>query len=306
MARSRRTKTTEDTRSYEVRIVGAKRVEFGDWYHVFLRATWSALLAFIAGAFLFLNLVFAWLYVVVGGVANARPHSLVDAFYFSVQTMGTIGYGAMYPASNGANVLVVAESVVSLIVTALATGLVFSKFARPIGRVAFSRYAAIAPMDGVPTLMIRVGNERRNSIVEAQARVAIMRTTRTIEGQVFYKMFDLILVRDRSQAVTRSWTVQHRIDEASPLFGATPESLKAEDAEILITLSGTDDTSYQPVHARRTYEQNEILWGARHADVLSETPDGNMILDVRRFHEMVITEPTATFPYPKAPGTQAP
>jgi inward rectifier potassium channel len=106
-------------------------------------------------------------------------------------------------------------------------------------------------------------------------------------------------VRDRSQAVTRSWTVQHQIVESSPLFGATPESLKADDAEILVTLSGTDDTSYQPVHARRVYENHEILWGARHADVLTELPDGNMQLDVRRFNEVVETKPTASFPYPK-------
>jgi inward rectifier potassium channel len=302
---SRSRKKTKEDRTYEVRVVGAKRV-YGDWYHVFLRATWSALIAFIAAAYLVINFLFALLYVAVGGIANARHGSLADAFNFSVQTMGTIGYGAMYPASPGANNLVVAESVVSLVVTALATGLVFAKFARPIGRVAFSRYAVIAPMDGVPTLMVRVGNERGNTIVEAQARVALMRTTRTLEGHVFYKLFDLILVRDRSQAVTRSWTVQHRIDEGSPLFGATPESLAGEDAEILITLAGTDDTSYQPVHARKTYEQHEVLWGARHADVLSETPDGNMLLDVRRFNEVEATLPTAAFPYPRATGASSP
>ncbi len=293
------------TRTYSMKVVGASRV-YGDWYHVFLRATWTALIAFISGAYLFINLVFALLFLAVGGVANARHGSLTDAFYFSVQTMGTIGYGAMYPASNGANNLVVAESVVSLVVTALATGLVFAKFARPIGRVAFSRFAVIAPMDGVPTLMVRVGNERGNSIVEAQARVAIMRTTRTLEGHVFYKMLDLTLVRDRSQAVSRSWTVQHRIDETSPLFGATPESLAKDEAEILITLAGTDDTSYQPVHARHTYENHDMLWGARHADVLSETPDGNLVLDVRRFDDVEPTLPTAAFPYPRpAPAGDA-
>jgi inward rectifier potassium channel len=124
MARRPRSKA-ENPRSYEIRVVGASRV-YGDWYHWFLRSTWSALVAFIAGSFLFINLLFALLFFFVGGVANARPRSLVDAFYFSVQTMGTIGYGAMYPQSNGANVVVVAESVVSLIVTALATGLVFA------------------------------------------------------------------------------------------------------------------------------------------------------------------------------------
>ena len=294
---------SNDSRTYSIKVVGASRV-YGDWYHVFLRTTWSALIAFISGAYLLINFVFALLFLAVGGVANARHGSLVDAFYFSVQTMGTIGYGAMYPASNAANNLVVAESVVSLVVTALATGLVFAKFARPIGRVAFSRFAVIAPMDGVPTLMVRVGNERGNSIVEAQARLALMRTMRTLEGQIFYKLFDLPLVRDRSPAVTRSWTVQHLINETSPLFGATPESLAADDAELLVTLAGTDDTSYQPVYARRGYEQQDILWGARHADVLSESPDGNMILDVRRFNEVVPTVPTATFPYPRP--TQAP
>jgi inward rectifier potassium channel len=196
-------------------------------------------------------------------------------------------------------VLVVTESVVSLIVTALATGLLFAKFSRPIGRVAFARNAVISPMDGVPTLMVRMGNERGNSIVEAQARVALMRTVRTAEGHVFYRMVDLVLVRDRSPAVSRSWTILHKVDETSPLFGATPESLEKDDAEVIVTLSGTDDTSYQPVHARRAYEHPQLLWGARHADVLSETPEGNLILDVRRFHDVEMTAPTESFPYPR-------
>jgi inward rectifier potassium channel len=115
-------------------------------------------------------------------------------------------------------------------------------------------------------------------------------------------MADLALVRDRSVAVARSWTVLHRVDETSPLFGATPESLAKEDAEVIMTLSGTDDTSYQPVHARRSYEHPDILWGARHADVLSETPDGNLILDVRRFDDVEPTTPTDTFPYPRQPA----
>jgi inward rectifier potassium channel len=125
---------------------------------------------------------------------------------------------------------------------------------------------------------------------------------RTLEGHVFYRMADLTLVRDRSVAVTRSWTVLHRVDEASPLFGATPESLAKDDAELIVSLSGTDDTSYQPVHARRTYEHTDVLWGARHADVLSETPDGNLTLDVRRFDEVEPTKPTDTFPYPRQPA----
>jgi inward rectifier potassium channel len=257
------------------------------------------LLAFIAAAFLAVNALFAVAYTFVGGIAHAQPGSFVDAFYFSVQTMGTVGYGALYPESNAANVLMVAESVVSLIVTALATGLIFSKFARPIGRVAFSRQAVIAPMDGVPTLMLRVGNERGNSIVEATVHVTMSRTTRTAEGTTFYRLVDLTLARNRSPAVARSWTILHPIDATSPIAGATPESFASEEVELIVSLSGTDDTSYQPVHARHTYEADAILWGARHADVLSEDPDGSFVLDVGRFHEVVPTVPTASFPYPR-------
>jgi inward rectifier potassium channel len=289
----------EGDRSYEVTTIGARRF-YGDWYHVFLRASWTQTLASIAALYLLVNLLFALVFAKAGGVAHAEPGSLRDAFYFSVQTMGTIGYGAMYPESNAANVLVVTESVVSLIVTALATGLIFAKFSRPIGRVAFARRAVVSPMDGTPTLMLRVGNERGNAIVEAQARVALMRTTRTAEGHVFYRMVDLKLTRERSPAVARSWTLLHLVDEASPLFGASPESLERDEAEIIVTLAGTDDTSYQPVHARKVYEYVDVIWGARYADVLSETPDGNVLLDIRKFHDLEPTAPTERFPYPRA------
>jgi inward rectifier potassium channel len=161
-------------------------------------------------------------------------------------------------------------------------------------------------MEGVPTLMIRVGNERGNSIVEATLHMTLSRTVRTAEGVTFYKLLDLKLVRERSPAVSRSWTVLHRIEEGSPLYGATPESLKADEAELMATLSGTDDTSYQPVHARQEYEHTDVLWGARHADILSETPDGNLLLDIRRFHEVVPTVPTSAFPYPRDPRAITP
>ena len=206
----------------------------------------------------------------------------------------------MYPTSVGANVVMITESVTSLVVTALATGLVFAKFSRQSARVVFAKQAVIGPMDGVPTLMLRVGNERGNSILEASIRVVFTRTERLKEGTTFYRLVDLKLTRDRSPAMARSWTVMHPLDADSPLSGATPESLKRDEVELMVTVIGTDDTSLQPVHARRTYLDHEILWGARHADVLSEDRSGNITLDVRRFHHVVPTVPTETFPYPRA------
>lgn len=284
--------------SYKIHVVGApKQPWLRDLYHYFLRLTWPRALAGLVALYLVVNALFAAAYLTVGGVAGAREGSLFDAFSFSVQTLGTIGYGAMYPRSVAAQAVVMAESVAGLLVTALATGLVFAKFSQPGGRIAFARHATIAPMDGVPTLMFRVGNERGNLIVEAQVRVVIVRTVKTAEGVTFYRMDDLPLRRDRSPAMNRSWTVMHTITDASPLRDATPDSLARDEIEFLITLVGVDDTSYQPVHARHTYEHHRVVWGARHADVLSERPDGDLVLDVGRFHHLVEAEATEAFPY---------
>jgi inward rectifier potassium channel len=287
--------TTED----EVVVLGAPRLPLRDLYHAFLRARWPVALGVIVVSYLALNAAFALAYLRLGGVHGARPGSFSDAFYFSVQTMGTIGYGAMYPEAHAANLLVVGESVTGLLVTAVATGLVFAKFSLSTSRIVFAKHAVIAPMDGIPTLMLRLGNERTNRIIEATVRVAMVRTERTKEGMIFYRMWDLVLTRERSPALSRSWTAMHRIVDGSPLHQHTPESLKADEVELFVTVTGVDDTSLQPVHARRKYTDEAIVWGARHADVLSEGEGGVLVLDLRRFHELTPTQPTADFPYPK-------
>ena len=287
--------TTED----EVRVVGAPTRPLRDVYHAFLRASWPLALGVIVAAYVALNAVFAVAYMLLGGVAHARARSFADAFYFSVQTMGTIGYGAMYPETRAANLLVVMESVTGLLVTAVATGLVFSKFSLATSRIVFAEHAVIGPMDGVPTLMIRLGNERSNRIIEATVRVSMVRTERTREGMLFYRMCDIQLTRERSPALSRSWTAMHCITPASPLHGHTPASIKTDEVELFVTVSGTDDTSLQLVHARHKYTDEAIVWGARHADVLSEAPDGVLVLDLRRFHELTPTEKTEVFPYPE-------
>lgn len=280
-----------------VEIIGARRAPFRDYHFRFLRAPWWQALSSIVVAFLALNAGYAALYLWTGGIAHARAGSFSDAFYFSVQTMGTIGYGDMYPQSPAANWLVVSEAVASLIVTALATGLVFSKFSQLRARVVFTKTITVSPMDGVPTMMFRVGNERGNQIVEATLHVVMIRSTLTREGMTLYRLLDLPLVRERSQAFTRSWTAMHRITPDSPLHGITEVQMHTEEIEFVVSLVGMDDTSLQPVHAQRRYEHGDVLWGARHADVLTEREDGTILLDLRKFHDTVQTRATTEFPY---------
>jgi inward rectifier potassium channel len=286
--------------SYSFRVIGSRRGGFRDAYHALLKMPWWDAIGLIVAAYLVLNALFALVYLAIGGVANAAPSSFLDAFFFSVQTMGTIGYGTMFPITRLANFVVVGESIVSLLFTALATGIIFVRFSQTRGRILFSKCAVISPMDGVPTLMIRVGNERRNAIYDAQLHLTLIRTRRTAEGQLFYLNDDLKLARQRAPTLMQSWTMLHRIDETSPLKGATPESLASMDAELSVALSGIDDTSLLPVHGRHTYEHFSIYWGARLVDVLTESPDGNLLLDLTHFHEVEPTQPTADFPYPRA------
>jgi inward rectifier potassium channel len=282
-----------------IRVTGAPRQRFRDAYHRYLRLPWWTALAGIVGYVLLLNLLFAAAYFFTDGIANARPGMFRDAFYFSIQTFCTIGYGAMYPTTDLANVLVVIEALVGLLATALATGLVFAKFTLSAASVVFSRHVTISPMDGVPTLSFRLGNERGNQIVEAQIKVVLVKTVKTREGTTFYRMIDLPLARERTPAFARSFNALHAIVEGSPLFGATPESLKECEAELIVSMIGTDDTSLQPVHARHTYMDQDVLWGHRLEDVLREEADGTLVLDVKRFHDVVKTEPTEGFPYPR-------
>jgi inward rectifier potassium channel len=283
----------------EIEVIGAPRTPLTDLYHELLRAPWWVDLLVVSGVFLLINLLFGFAYLAAGGIAGARPGSLADHFFFSIQTMGTIGYGEMHPLSSTAETLVTGEVIVGVSLVALATGILFSKFSVPRARMQFADWAAIAPFDGVPTLMFRLGNERASQVIEATVRVVLVRTERTAEGVTYYRMRDLALERDRSPALARSWTVLHRIDGSSPLHDATPETLERDEVEFIVTVVGIDETSAQNLHARHTYGQARVVWGARHADMLSERPDGGLQLDMRAFHRVVATPPTPAFPYPR-------
>lgn len=271
---------------YEIRVVGDRTSVLRDFYHLLLKRSWWVTLAAISAMFLTANALFAIVYAIVGGVAHAQPGSFRDAFFFSVETMGTIGYGAMYPDSTAANLVMVIESITGLTLIALATGLVFAKFSRSTARMMFSHKAVISSLNGVPTLMFRLGNQRGNQIVDAQLRVVMIRTERLADGGAFYRMLDLPLTRQRALSLSRSWNALHLIDGVSPLSGETRQSLLDKEIELQVLVVGLDDITMQTVHAQHRYFAKDILWGHKLADVLSETPDGHLLLDLRRFHEV--------------------
>jgi len=262
---------------------------FDDLYHHLLSASWPRLLATMALLYLASNALFALVYLAQpGSIENARPESFVDAFFFSVQTMATIGYGKLVPRTVLANILVTAEALFGLLAVAMATGLMFAKFSRPTARVLFSRRAVIAPHDGVPCLMFRMANARGNNVAQAQLDVVLAREEITLEGERMRRFHDLALLRPRSTLFALSWTAIHPITERSPLRGATSDSLGATQAEIVVSLMGYDESLAQTVHARHRYQPGDIAWGARFADILVTEPAGARRIDYARFHDVVL------------------
>ncbi len=272
----------------QVERIGLRNSWRGDFYHRGLTLPWLQFLVLGSLIYLVVNVVFALLYILQpGSIVGARPHSFEDAFFFSVQTIATIGYGQMSPGTLFANVLVTIETMVGLIFLALTTGMVFARISRPTARVMFGRHAVIARYNGVPTLQVRLANERRSQILEADVALILLRYERSEEGIMLRRFFDLKLARAHTPVFALSFTVLHVIDDSSPLRGATAASLAAEDVEFLITVTGLEETTSQTVHARYAYRPDEVLWNRRFTDIFS-VRDGRRAIDYRRFHE---TEP---------------
>jgi inward rectifier potassium channel len=272
---------------FEIMGMGAWYFYWRDPYHLLLTIPWAGFLILICIFYVAINTLFALAYWVGGDcIANARPGSFLDVFFFSVQTLASIGYGAMYPKTTYANIIVTIEAMIGLMGIAVMTGLAFARFSRPTARVMFSRVAVILPHEGVPTLMFRTANQRRNMILEAQMRVYLMRDEVTAEGQFMRRIYDLKLLRNQTPSFTLTWSVMHVIDESSPLYGMVPESLTQTNALLIISVSGIDDTVAQVVHARHTYGANDILWNSRFVDIIHHTPDGHRYIDYNHFHDI--------------------
>ena len=272
--------------------------QWRDFYHRMLTLSWPLFFFWTAAWYLGSNVAFALLYLIdPNGIAEARPGSFEDAFFFSVQTVATIGYGVMHPQTLYANLVMTLETLSGLVGFAVLTGLIFARLSRPTARILFSDVAVITPHNGVPTLMFRCANQRLNQILEAQIVVTVLRDEVSNEGRTLRRFHDLKLVRQRTPVFVLTWTVMHPIDEASPLHGLTAQELIDEELEIIVVLSGVDETFAQSIQARHSYLAEEILWDHTFVDIVLQLEDGRPAIDYSRFHDVdPNTEAIATRP----------
>lgn len=290
VARESRQRLLNRDGTFNVRREGLPLFQSVSLYHYFLTITWPKLMVYLIGSFIGVNALFAAGYVACGpnalaGSAAEGAGSFATAFFFSVETMATIGYGSVAPQTLAANVLMAVEALAGLVGFAFVAGIVFARFSRPMAQIVFSRNAIVAPYRGITALMFRIVNQRSNEIVQLEAKVLLTRR-RVDRGASDREFIQLKLERDAVVFFPLTWTIVHPIDATSPLYGLDDAALRVLDTEILVLLNGFDETFSQTVHTRSSYRADEILWGAKFKSVFNPPrSDGALSVDIRKLHE---------------------
>jgi inward rectifier potassium channel len=266
---------------------GMRRRLLLDLYHQFMTVSWPTIFASFFAFFLVFNLLFAGVYSLQDNdIANLNPAGYWGRFFFSVETLATVGYGDMHPQTPFAHIVAALEIFVGLMSLALITGMMFARFSKPTARFVFARNAVVRPMNGKMTLMLRAANARQNIVMEASAQLRLLRDEVTPEGIRIRRIQDLTLVRNRHPVFLFGWTLLHVIDDASPLAGETLESLRAARGFLLLTVIGTDETTGQSLMARQEYPASALRWNYGYVDILSTDADGVDHFDYARFHDI--------------------
>jgi inward rectifier potassium channel len=268
--------------------VNATKYDWRDIYHLILTFSWPRFAALVLGVWVLINVLFATLYLLGGPcIAELTPGSFSDAFFFSVETLATVGYGHAYPDTLYGHWVTTLEIMVGLFGIAVMTGLIFVRFSRPTARIMFSDVAVVAPFDGLPTLMVRLANLRHHAMVEAEFRLLFMRTELTKEGEDVRRFYPLRLQFDHLISVPAALTLRHVIDETSPLFGLTPEDMKLADCRMLASIVCVDPVMQAPVQSQTEYVCEQLTWNRRFAEIYTEDSVGRYTVDYSKFNDTI-------------------
>ena len=272
----------------EIETLGLKQGFWTDLYHRSMTVYWPVFFGSAALIFVILNAVFAVLYSLgEAPIANAPDNGPLGLFYFSIETLATVGYGDMHPQTNYGHLVATVEIFTGMCFLAVLTGLVFARFSRPRARFVFADHPVVTTRDGRPTLMIRMANARHNTISRANARLWVLRMERSMEGDQFRRFYELKVERSEHPMFMLSWTIFHVIDKESPLYEKTRADLTESDASLVLNVSGLDDASAQQLYARRVYAAHDIRWRHRYRDITSVSPEGRFLLDYTKFDDVV-------------------
>jgi inward rectifier potassium channel len=283
--------------SPNVKRIGLPFFNTANNYHTLITMSWTKFWLMVVSAYLTINIIFALLYTSIGagsldgGTSGNTPfHHFMDAFFFSAQTISTVGYGHIYPRGMFSNSVAAVESMMGLLVFALATGLLYGRFSRPSAQIAYSKNILVAPyLENSKGVMFRLANLRRNILIDLEIEI-IFSFNETVDGKTMRRFYPLEVERRKVSMLTMNWTIVHPLDDNSPLKDMTKEDLIESEAGFAILLRAFDDTFSQTVHSRTAYQAHEIVWNAKFKPVFARDDDGRIVLDLSKIsdHELVV------------------
>jgi inward rectifier potassium channel len=268
--------------------VGLPWFKFDDTYTRLVTMSWPRFFIVILVVYLVVNTIFAVAYNVIGieNLDGAKGQTLrdqfFDAFFFSAQTISTVGYGHISPQGFITSILAAFESMLGLLAFALATGLLYGRFSRPTSKVSFSKKMVIAPYRDHTGLMCRLVNLRRNSLIDIEVQM-FMTYNENIDGKLTRSFYPLELERSKISVLSLNWTLVHPINEDSPMFEKTLDELKVAEVEIFVILRAFDDTFAQTIHTRTSYQDEDIELNAKFEIMHYHNEDGKTVLDYSKF-----------------------
>jgi inward rectifier potassium channel len=258
-------------------------------YLFLVDTSWPRFIFWLLAGYVLVNVIFAEIFILVGiqyligESTNTGVGPFMSAFFFSVHTLTTVGYGDVYPRGMAANIVASIEAMSGLMGFALATGLLYARFSRPSARILFSERILIAPYQDMTALQFRIANQRTNVLMELQATVMLMTVERS-DGELRRQFAELSLERNKVYFIPLTWTIVHPIDNGSPLYGLTQADLDQREAEFLVVVKGFDETFSQPVNTRFSYRHDEIQWGAKFLPAFRVDTQGDLVLELNQIN----------------------
>jgi inward rectifier potassium channel len=261
------------------------RSEWRDLYHWLLTLQWPAFAGFLLGSYFLVNFIFAFFYYIYPGcIANMRPYSVMDAFFFSVETVATVGYGHMYPQTLYGHLVAMFEIIVGMAGVAVITGLIFIRFSRPLVRLVFSDSLVLSSFDGRPTLMFRAANIRHEAMAEAEFRLMLVREEVLPEG-AYVRFYPLRLQFDRLIVFPAAVTIRHVIDETSPLHQVSLQDLERGKVRFYASIVCIDTVIPASIQSQKHYTWRDIRFGHRFVEIYSDGEENELRVDYGRLHE---------------------
>jgi inward rectifier potassium channel len=270
----------------DVTKVGVARFDWGDPYHMALTASWPSFALAVLALYAAINVLFATLYAAApGSIGNATPGSILDGFFFSMETLATVGYGQMYPATTSGHIISVAEIMSGMAFTTITTGLIFVRFSRPRAKILYADHMVITPYNGLPTLMVRIANGRMSLLTNLNVRVSALIREHSSEGHSMRRVNELALVRSNVPMFALT------IDETSPLYGHTDHSLLDGDVRLFVSVEAQDSAINATVHDIKAFVARDVRFGMKYADAVTVEADGRTLADLTRIS---LIEPDGT------------